>query len=315
LWLVSEATGIYYVPIHAYFAAKGWAFTVVNPLSISKFREEQLKINKTDKEDCMLISKFGFQNAVRLGSTPAPSLEVRKLTQLQVLRSCLMKNIQRLGGVMENLQFAQINDNYVDAFVNKAITDTKTELLNTENKLIEVIKKLYPAEYKCMDSIKGVGTNMIIEIVVETDCLRKFKNMQQFKAYCGVVPGSHESGTSVYKKPTLAKIANRNLRRALYLCSLSATKHNKECRELDSRLPPHLLPKQRMMHVGKLLCKQIWYCVRNQELYKPEHLRKPKDKPQPQPPMHEQTQADGSPAKAYATTSESIAAFENQKAI
>jgi transposase len=277
-WLVSEATGIYYIPIHAYFVEKGWHFTVVNPLSISKFREEQLKINKTDKEDCMLISKFGFQNAVRLGSTPAASLEIRKLTQLQVLRRCLQKNIQRLGGVTENLNFAKIDENYADALVESALAHTTQQLHDTEAKLIEVIKAAYPIEYKCLNSIKGVGKNLIIEVVTETNNLQKFKNMQGFMAYCGVVPSHHESGTSVYKKPKLAKTANRNLRQALFMSALSASKANKECRELYERLPPTLLPKQKLMHVGKLLSKQIWYCVRNKEVYKPESQRIKKNK-------------------------------------
>jgi transposase len=287
-WLVSEATGIYYVPIHAYFDAIGVPFTVVNPLSISKFREEQLKINKTDKEDCMLISKYGFQNAVRLGSTPAPSIEIRKLTQLQVLRRCLQQNMQRLGGVMENLNFAKIEKNYADIMVEKAITDTKTELLVTENKLIEIIKLVYPTEYKCLESIKGVGKNLIIEIITETDCLQKFKNLQGFRAYCGVVPSNHESGTSVYKKPKLAKTANRSLRKALYMSALSASKFNPECKALHERLPLHLMPKQKLMHVANQLSKQIWFCVRNKEVYKPESQRKAKDKPEPkQPEMQE----------------------------
>jgi transposase len=278
-WLVSEATGIYYVPIHAFFSTIGVPFTVVNPLSISKFREEQLKINKTDKEDCKLISKYGFQNAVRLGSTPAPSMEIRKLTQLQVLRRCLQQNMQRLGGVMENLKFAKIEKNYADTFVEKAITDTKTEYLNTENKLIEVIKLVYPTEYKCLNSIKGVGNNLIIEIITETDCLKKFNNLKAFRSYCGVVASNHESGTSVYKKPKLAKTANRNLRSALYMSSLSASKANKECKELHDRLPEHLLPKQKLMHIANKLSVQIWFCVRNKEVYKPESQRKKAPQP------------------------------------
>jgi transposase len=273
-WLVSEATGIYYVPIHAFFSTIGVPFTVVNPFAIKEFRNINLTINKTDKEDCILIARFGVQNAERLGITPAPSMEIRKLTQLQVLRRCLQQNMQRLGGVTENLKFAKIEKNYADTFVEKAITDTKTELLNTQNKLIEVIKAVYPVEFKCLASIPGVGTNLIIEIITETDCLKKFKNLRAFENYAGVIPSQHESGTSVYKKPSLAKFANRNLRSALYMSSLSASKANKECRELHDRLPTHLLPKQKLMHVANKLATQIWFCVRNKEVYKPESQRK-----------------------------------------
>jgi transposase len=302
-WLVSEATGIYYIPIHAYFVAAGWSFSVINPLSISKFREQQLKINKTDKEDCMLISKYGNVEhyAKNLKTTPAASLDNRKLTQLQVVRTVLQTNIQRLGGATENLNFAKLEESYADKFLEKAITDTKTELLAVENKLIEQIKKLYPVEYKCMESIKGVGKNLIIEIIIETDTLKKFKNLDAFQNYAGVIPSKHESGTSVYKKPKLAELGNRNLRRALYMSSLSASQANKECKELYNRLPPHLLPKQKLMHVAKKLASQIWFCVRNKQVYKPESQRKAKDKPQPKQPIVEDFKHKNS---------EIIAAFE-----
>jgi transposase len=276
-WLVSEATGIYYIPIHSYFADKNWKFTVANPFAVKTFRDTQLTINKTDKEDCKLISHFGFQNAVRLGSTPAMSMEIRKLTQLQVLRRTLQRNIQRLGGVMENLNFAKISENHVDTLVEKAKTDTMQVLEETENKLIALIKELYPVEYKCLKSIKGVGPNLIIEVITETNCLQRFRNMSSFMAYSGVVPAQHESGTSVYKKPTLAKTANRNLRSALFMSALSASQHNKECRELYERLPLSLKKMQKLMHVAKKLTTQIWYCVRNKEVYKPESQRKKKN--------------------------------------
>lgn len=274
-WLVSEATGIYYIPIHVYFVEHNWDFTVVNPLSISTFRKQELKINKTDKEDCMLISKFGHaaHYAGRLKPTPAPSTENRMLTQLQVVRNVLQSKMMRLGGAEENLNFAKIEGSEAEMFLETMLTANKIKLLEVENKLISLIKALYPVEYKCMNSIKGVGPNLIIEIIIETDCLQKFKNMQAFRSYSGVVPGSHESGTSVYKKPKLAILGNRNLRKALYMSSLSASKANKECRELYERLPPTLLPKQKLMHVAKMLSKQIWYCVSNKEVYKPESQR------------------------------------------
>lgn len=274
-WLVSEATGIYYIPIHAYFVEHHWSFTVVNPLSISTYRKQELKINKTDKEDCMLISKYGHAThyAGRLKPTPSASIQNRMLTQLQVVRNTLQSNLMRLGGAEENLNFAKIEGSEAKKYLEAMLTTTKVQLLEVEKRLIALIKELYPIEYKCMNSIKGVGPNLIIEIIIETDCLQKFKNIRGMMNYCGVIPSQHESGTSVYKKPKLAVLGNRNLRKALYMSSLSASKANKECRELYERLPPTLLPKQKLMHVGKLLSKQIWYCVRNKEVYKPESER------------------------------------------
>jgi hypothetical protein len=215
--------------------------------------------------------------------------------------------MQRLGGVMENLKFAKIEKNYADVMVEKAITDTKNELLVTENKLIEIIKLVYPTEYKCLNSIKGVGNNLIIEIITETDCLKKFKNLQAFRNYCGVVPSDYESGSSVYKKPKLAKTANRSLRKALYMSSLSASKFNPECKALFERLPPHLMPKQKYMHVAKKLALQVWFCVRNKEVYKPESQRKQA----PQSPKGGVKEAEMQEFKYK--NSDLVASFESEK--
>jgi transposase len=267
-WLVSEATGIYYMPIHEFFVDKGWRFTVVNPLVIKEFRKIQLENVKTDKQDAKLIAKYGAVHHKDLQVTPKTPLEVRKLEQLQVLRRTLQRYMVGLHSAKENISFAQIPNGSAETNLQEQQEYAATKLKAIEKEMIDAIKKVYPAQYKCIVSITGVGVNMIIEICIETNFLQKFKNLNQFLAYAGVVPNAHESGSSVYKKPTLAQIANRSIRRAAYLAALSATKHNIECKNLHDRLPEKLSPKQKLMHVGRKLATQIWYCVRNLETYK-----------------------------------------------
>ena len=267
-WLVSEATGIYYMPIHEFFVDKGWKFSVVNPLVIKKYREVQLENVKTDKQDAKLIAKYAAVNHKDLVPTPKTPLEVRKLEQLQLLRRTYQRYLFGLHTVKENLKFAEIPDSQALVEVQKEQESYTNKLKDLEKLMMAGIKKLYPQQYAAALSIPGVGANMVIELCTETNFLDKFKNIRQFKAYAGVASNEHESGSSVYKKPTLAKTANRNLRTAFYMSSLSASKVNVECKNLHDRLPPHLKPKQKLMHVAKQLCKQIWYCVRNLETYK-----------------------------------------------
>ena len=262
-WLISEATGIYYLPIHDYFVKKGWKFTVVNPLSIKRFRDEQLQNVKTDKEDCKLIAKFGYNNRETLKVTPEIPADVRQVEQMQVLRRALKKQNDMFSSVAENIHFATVEGSKTVPLLDELQTYHEKVLKKLEKDMIEYIKKTNPKEYECLVSIPSVGVNMIIEIYVETNLLKKFQNLNQFLNYAGIAPSSFESGTSVYKKPKLGVFANRNLRFALIMCGMSALRCNPDAIALDKKLNKNITGRGRHVAAGRLVAKQIWYCVKN----------------------------------------------------
>ena len=79
-------------------------------------------------------------------------------------------------------------------------------------------------------SIKGVGKQTAIKLYVYTCGFTMFENGKQLACYCGVVPFSKTSGTSVRYKSGVSPFANKNLKKLLHLCAMSALRWDAEIR-------------------------------------------------------------------------------------
>jgi transposase len=54
----------------------------------------------------------------------------------------------------------------------------------------------------------------------------RFRDGGALAAYAGVVPGTHESGLHRRSRASLCPLGNSQLRRALYMATLAAVRHN-----------------------------------------------------------------------------------------
>ena len=51
--------------------------------------------------------------------------------------------------------------------------------------------------YKFVTSVKGIGIQTALVMIVFTDNFTKFDNWRKFASYCGVAPFPYQSGTSI----------------------------------------------------------------------------------------------------------------------
>ncbi len=65
---------------------------------------------------------------------------------------------------------------------------------------------------------------------------KKFENAKQLCSYAGITPTIRESGSSVRGRSRISKVGNRKLRNLLFMCSMSAYKQNKGCKEIFERI-------------------------------------------------------------------------------
>jgi transposase len=73
-------------------------------------------------------------------------------------------------------------------------------------------------------------------LIVISGGFTKFSNAKQLSSYVGLSPRIFESGTSVKGKARICKMGMSRIRAMLYVCSWSAIKCNKACKELYQRL-------------------------------------------------------------------------------
>jgi transposase len=87
-----------------------------------------------------------------------------------------------------------------------------------------------------LETIPGIGKRTVAMMIIATDGFRKVDNYRQLSSWAGLSPKEYSSGKSIRGKIRISKMGGKELRNMLYMCSLSAIKSNKACKELYDRL-------------------------------------------------------------------------------
>ncbi len=145
------------------------------------------------------------------------------------------------------------------------------KLKNEQQKLLyDYVKNLYPVEFECIESIPGVGENIIIESLIATDGFKKFDNVRQFINYIGLANMGKDSGTSVRSNEKLGKHSDRILKVLLRTSVASVSRYNDEVREVYERKLISSKKKGLAVTTGaRKLAKQMFYCARKKIKYVP----------------------------------------------
>jgi transposase len=120
--------------------------------------------------------------------------------------------------------------------LNRTKKHLEKELNQLEKKVLELVKKEHQHQITLLKSIPGLGIKTILFLIVVTDGFTKFENASQLCSYAGITPTERSSGSSVRGKSRISKVGNKRLRNLLFMCSFTACKHNKACKEQYERI-------------------------------------------------------------------------------
>jgi transposase len=87
-----------------------------------------------------------------------------------------------------------------------------------------------------LQSIPGIGTKTAMFLIVITDGFTAFESSKQLSAFFGLAPTIRLSGKSVRGQSRISKAGNNVIRNLLFMCSFSACKNNKACKNLFDRI-------------------------------------------------------------------------------
>ena len=227
-----EATGQYGDGIAAYLFQRGYAVSVVNPARIKAYAESKLRRFKNDKGDAELIAVYCQKECPTLWSPPDDSLrELQYLVRhLEDLKSMRQQERNRLQSGVTSLRVK------ADLATHIAFLDEQIERLGKDiNRHIDDHPEL-KRQKQLLRSIPGIGDLTAAVLLGEIRDIRSFQGARQLAAYAGLVPEQRDSGTSVHRKPRLAKRGNAHLRKALYMPAIVARKHNPLMKDLSDRM-------------------------------------------------------------------------------
>ena len=235
--IVMEASGSYYLQLATYLYDRGFAVSVINPLTMSHFVRMGLHRSKTDKKDAGYIAAFGMNQADRLVRwKPRPSYML-ELQQLEAIIDNLTRQRTKLSNMREAFVSSGTDGNSIVLTVlNEEIAHATDQIKVLEDQMTELVEQHHKDLFERVKSIPGLGKRNVMMLIVITDGFQKFENSKQLAAYVGLDPGVHRSGTSVWGSTRIKKMGMGRMRQLLYLGAMRAKKCNKQCAELYERL-------------------------------------------------------------------------------
>ena len=230
---VIEATGNYSSLLLHLAISGGFEASLVNCMSIKHFARMRNAIAKTDAEDAGLIREYGelFRPEPYIPKTR----EVEYLDQEMKLLNDLEEERRRYGVKLKSLRRNPVLNPDTVAHYERRLRQLAREIKDVQSRL----PKLQDAEFAevkgLIQSVCGIGEKTALQLMAATSGFGSFHSAKSLAKYFGVAPRLYQSGKKSYS-PGKCQTSKAHIRSVLYVCSWTAARHNRECRELYERL-------------------------------------------------------------------------------
>jgi len=113
-----------------------------------------------------------------------------------------------------------------------------------------------------------VGKITALLLICFTNEFTLFEKPRELACYCGVVPFEYTSGKSVRGKPKVHFMANKKLKKQLYMCALSSIVHHSKMKIYFQRKVAEGKNKMLVLNnVRNKIIHRICACARENKLY------------------------------------------------
>jgi len=195
-----------------------------------------------------------------------------KIKRLNVLRNRIVKiksgfkasynEIKSLLSAKDNKKLFKVHQYMIKVLeVQEKEIDSEIEKLINKN-------TTYKTQYENICSIKGVGSQTAIKMIILTGGFTKFKTWRQFASYSGIAPFSNSSGISYRGGTKISHIANKEMKALFDLCARSAIVHNPEMKlYYENRIGIGKNPKSTRNIIRNKICARIFAVVKRESPY------------------------------------------------
>lgn len=263
---VMEASGPYYLQLACFLYDAGVSVSVINPLVIRRFSQMRMSRAKTDKKDAKMIAEYGKTEQPVLWQPPEQ--HVITLQQTDALLARLQTEHTALNNQLESFDSSGMLTKELRKEISKELLH-KDHLIKKLTKQMEQIAQAHYSDMLAdLESIPGMGRKTAMMLTVLSGGFSRFDDYRKLSSYIGMCPRIFESGTSVKGKARICKMGMSRIRATLYVCSWSASRCNKACRELYERLlAKGKAKKLALIAVANKLLKQAFAIAKQQTKY------------------------------------------------
>jgi transposase len=225
-----ENTGIFSLPLLVFLAEKKAMYVQISGLAAK--RSMGIKRGKTDKVDAAALAEYAYRLREELTPNPPPSKVLLRARRFFSLREQFVKHRaglkSRLGAEIRMLQLPK-KDKGVH-MQQKAIDQLTKHIDQLDADILELIasEAALHKNYELATSVKGIGPQTAIYILITTENFTLFKDWRKYACYAGIVPFDHRSGTSISRKSRVSSMANKRIKTLLSSAAASAIQSNVE---------------------------------------------------------------------------------------
>jgi len=225
--IVLEASGGLEVPLVAELALHQLPVVVVNPRQVRDFAKALGRWAKSDRLDARVLAHFA--QAVQPALRPLPSAEEAQLAALVTRRRQVVEML-----VAEKNRLARTRPALV-ARVRKHLAWLEQELAELDDEIGRWLRQspVWREQEDLLRSVPGVGSVTAQTLLAELPELGRL-NRKQIAALVGVAPFNHDSGQ--HRGLRVVWGGRAQVRRVLYMATLSASRHNPVIRAFYHRL-------------------------------------------------------------------------------
>lgn len=264
--VVMEASGPYYLQVAVFLHEREVKVCVENPLVIKRYSQMLLQRAKTDRKDAQVIARYGMVHSPKQWK---PDSETNlRIKQAYSGLELVKKQINQTKVQLHAFESTGV----LDKELKKDLKGIIKHLERKAEKLEERINGIAELEYKGLldrlQTIPGIGKKTAMLLAVLTDGFRKFDHYKQLIAYVGFSPRIYQSGTSVRGKGHICKMGKSQIRKLLYMCSWTAKKANRFCKEMYDRLKQKGKPERVIkIAIANKLIKQAFAIAKNETTF------------------------------------------------
>ncbi len=264
--VVMEATGGYEQKVFESLCEAGIKSSIVNPRCVRYFAKSRNILAKTDGIDTRVIKKFGEINSPRVTS------QVSK--NEQILKGLCRRREQLIELIKREKQNLELAEGYPEEDIKKSLESLKNRLKKIEEEVEETINCVEKIAEKSelLKSFKGVGDVAALVLICDLPELGKL-TPKEISALVGLAPFNRDSGNLNGKRIIYG--GRSRARCSLYMCALSAKRHNPQIKKMYDRLIANgKTKKTALIACAHKIIVVLNAMLRTQTQWDPEHLVK-----------------------------------------
>jgi len=241
--------------------------SIVNPVGPKALGASLGIRDKTDRVDACLCAMFGRMKR------PAPTnfRSPGRLELCEQFRCYIALDRQRIANE-QRLDDGPSSKSVRD-ILRKVIKALERQIANLEQAMDKSIHDDpdLNTDAKLAKTVKGIGDKSVWAILGEFGDLRQYKR-NELVALAGLFPKEFTSGTSVHRRPRLARGGGGRVRHVLYMSAMSAQQHNPHLKQFSERLASNgKMPMQILAALMRKLLLIVRAVVISGQAYDPEY--------------------------------------------